>query len=872
MVLWAKALPHQCRALMWPCSLVALLLTVPTANLTAQGRVPGVALSGSVRDTTGLVLPGATVELRLVEPALTRSTVSAADGTFAFADVRVGPYRLLVRFPGFESFDQTLTVDANSSRPLVVVLGLSGLREQISVRATVAELPAIATLQTEVNRHVIDTLPSESVSAGLSSLVTLTTPGVAADSNGGFHPLGDHADTSFSVDNQPITDQQSRTFSNQLSQSAIESLDVLTGVPPAEFGDKTSLIVKATTRSGLGLRPPTGSVSLGYGSFSTPTASFTLGAGSPRLGNFVAIDGLASRRFLDTPEVHPLHAQGNVFNLFDRFDARLSATTTVQMNVSAASSSFQAPNTFDQQGAGQDQRQHQHSLNLAPSLTHTAGPRAVVELNAWLRRDVVQYDPSANLLDDQPAVLSQHRMLTNGGAKATLSYARGAQAIKAGFQETTTWLDEQFQTGLTDPTFNTPCFTAGGDPSPDTSLRDPQQCSGHGLVANDGFLSGLLPHDLTRGGALFNFHGTARITQWAAYVQDSLNISHWDVTAGLRLDRYDGLSRATGVQPRLGVAYRIDGSHTVLRASYGRIFLTPYNENLILASSTGSGGFGGGLLGSVGGAPLTPGRRNQYDVGIQQNTWRGIRIDGEYFWKFTDGAYDFDIILNTPLAFPVQFRQSKQDGGLVRISAPAYHGWQLSTTMSHTRSRLFGPELGGLRFSADYAPVARPDHDEPFQQNAHLEYRSSRKLGFWGGLTWRYDSGLVAVAVPTYRAALRLTGDEQAAIGLYCGSIFATPSQPLRSCASPAFGAVRINIPAAGTENDDTNPPRIVPHQMFDVAVGLDTLKVGPVPLRVRVTVINLLNTVALYNFLSTFSGTHFVTPRTMQVQLVMPF
>jgi hypothetical protein len=153
-----------------------------------------------------------------------------------------------------------------------------------------------------------------------------------------------------------------------------------------------------------------------------------------------------------------------------------------------------------------------------------------------------------------------------------------------------------------------------------------------------------------------------------------------------------------------------------------------------------------------------------------------------------------------------------------------------------------------------------------------VEYRSSRKLGFWGGLTWRYDSGLVAVAVPTYGAAMRLTGDEQAAMGLYCGDTFATRSQPLRSCASPTFGAVRINIPAPGTENDDTNPPRIVPHHLFDVAVGLDTLKVWRVPLRVRVTAINLFDTVALYNFLSTFSGTHFVTPRTAQVQLVVPF
>src|SRR5260370_20532015 len=92
------------------------------------------------------------------------------------------------------------------------------------------------------------------------------------------------------------------------------------------------------------------------------------------------------------------------------------------------------------------------------------------------------------------------------------------------------------------------------------------------------------------------------------------------------------------MQPRVGITYRVDQTNTVLRAAYGRIFLTPYNENLVLASSTGSGGFGGGLLGSVGGAPLTPGRRNQYDVGLQQKAWRGIRGDAEDFWQFTPGA------------------------------------------------------------------------------------------------------------------------------------------------------------------------------------------------------------------------------------------
>jgi hypothetical protein len=382
----------------------------------------------------------------------------------------------------------------------------------------------------------------------------------------------------------------------------------------------------------------------------------------------------------------------------------------------------------------------------------------------------------------------------------------------------------------------------------------------------------LLPYDLTRGGGIFEFNGSGRITQWAAWLQDSLQMGQWAATVGLRADVYNGLSNAVGVQPRLGVTYRIDQTNTVWRAGYGRIFLTPYNENLVLASSTGLGGFGGGVLGSVGSAPLIPARRNQYDIGVQQRTWRGIQIDADYFWKITDGAYDFDVVLNTPLTFPVQFRESKIDGGLVRVTLPEVHGFSAYTTVSHTRARLFGPELGGLRFSASYAPVARPDHDQPFQQTTHVAYRTDKLAGFWTGLTWRYDSGLVAVSVPTYADALRLTGDQQAAMGLYCGSTFATVNQPVRRCDAPTFGATRIRIPAPGTENDDTNPPRIAPHHLIDLGVGFDAFRIGRLPLRARVTVVNMFDTVALYNFLSTFAGTHFVTPRSVQGEVSVRF
>jgi outer membrane receptor protein involved in Fe transport len=144
----------------------------------------------------------------------------------------------------------------------------------------------------------------------VSSLVTLASPGVAADSNGLFHGLGDHASNSFSVDGQPITDQQSKVFSNQIPLDSIDSLTVIPGAPPAEYGGKTSLVIVATTRSGQGMKTPHGSVNASYGSFGSSNVGFDLGYGGEKWGNFISANGLNSGRFLDPPEFAVIHDKG----------------------------------------------------------------------------------------------------------------------------------------------------------------------------------------------------------------------------------------------------------------------------------------------------------------------------------------------------------------------------------------------------------------------------------------------------------------------------------------------------------------------------------------------------------------------------------
>jgi hypothetical protein len=119
-----------------------------------------------------------------------------------------------------------------------------------------------------------------------------------------------------------------------------------------------------------------------------------------------------------------------------------------------------------------------------------------------------------------------------------------------------------------------------------------------------------------------------------------------------------------------------------------------------------------------------------------------------------------------------------------------------------------------------------------------------------------------------------LTADQEFQAGFTCNGARATPNIPLPfTCLASQFGSSLISVPAPGAENDDHNPPRIAPRNLFDVAIGDDNLfKSERYRWSLTVTAINVTNKYALYNFLSTFSGTHYVTPRALTAQLGFHF
>jgi hypothetical protein len=901
-------------------AIAVLMFCLTLCVISASAQITGnSSLSGVVSDPSGAVVSGATVEIQNPVSEFSRSTTTDSAGRFSFPNVPFNPYHLKVTVAGFAAYSQDVDVRSAVPLSLKITLQIAGSAESVTVQGEAGDLlENDPTFHTDVDRSLFEKLPLESTSSELSSLVTLASPGVAADSNGLFHGMGDHASNSFSLDGQPITDQQSKVFSNQIPLDAVQSMTVISGAPPAEFGDKTSLVIDVTTRSGLGSTMPHGDITASYGSFGSSNVDLNFSYGGKNWGNFIAVNGLNSGRFLDPPEFAVFHAKGNEENVFDRLDYQFSPADVLHFNFGFTRSWFQNPNSYDNLNLGvlgpdgtpvgpTDQRSRILTYNIAPTWAHTIGANAVLNVTGYVRRDQYNYYPSANPFADfgpiQSETVAQDRTLTNAGAVANITYTKGIHNVKAGVMYEQTFLNENDTFGIVNPTLNAPCVDANGNPV--SGFTDPSQCAAAGLQPNTGYTPLLSCYDLTRpnpapssgcqshNSTLFSFLGHTDVKELAMYVQDNITKRNWVFNLGIRGDFYNGLTVARQAEPRLGISYNVHKTNTVLRVSYARTLETPFNENLVLSSTGCNSAVIAAIVPCVP-APLTPGFRNEFHAGFQQAFGRFLVLDGEYIWKYTHTGYDFSIFGNTPIFFPIGWHNSKIPGWALRASVPVYHGFSALVVMSSVAARFFPPQTSGLGVTVGQTGLPfRIDHDEVFNQTTHLQYQTPWKRGPWIGFNWRYDSGLVAGAVPCYgvgpsnncpqsttlngQPAIDLSGltaDQEFQAGLFCSSVKSSPFTPLPSpCLASQFGSNLVQVPAPGTQNDDHHPARIASRSLFDLAIGEDNLFKGDkYKWSLQLTAINLTNKYALYNFLSTFSGTHYVTPRALTAQIGFHF
>jgi hypothetical protein len=343
-------------------------------------------VQGRVIDQQLAVVPGATVEVSQPSSGLERLATTVDEGRFSVLNLPVGTYDLRVNLPGFVLDSRRIQLVSSVPLDLEVVLQLAQITDSVSVAP---EAPLVDTTSAGTRHAVsstrIDRMPTAVSSRGLEA-VLVAFPGFAQNANGAIHPRGAHNQMTFVVDGLPISDQLTGAFANSLDVGVVQTVELLTGNVPAEFGGKVSGVAVLNSRSGLGTgRQASGSVTGLLGGFDTRQAGVQLGGEGSRVGYFGSVTALDTDRFLDQVTLDNLHNRGRFVRAFGRADIRLTSRDTLRVHAMGGRSSFELANLRSQQQAGQDQRQALSDLSAWASYVRTLDAQSTLETTIGYR-------------------------------------------------------------------------------------------------------------------------------------------------------------------------------------------------------------------------------------------------------------------------------------------------------------------------------------------------------------------------------------------------------------------------------------------------------------------------------------------------------
>ncbi len=639
----------------------------------------------------------------------TVTTVNAKNGEFRLTNVAIGRYSLKAEAAPFEAVVKTLTVA--DARPITLELKLSAaLAEQVNVTAETNQ-PVTTATSTTLAGDAVRRAPIRISSRGLQDAIA-TTAGWATEDNGLMHARGVDDGFLYVVDGVPMYERIDSAHGVAPDPEMVESINVMVGHVPPEFGFKSGGVIEVRTASGKS-ESWLGNVQGIFGSDATSQGSSVVGGPMGRSTALtVGVSGQRSNRFLDP--VHPdnLHNNGNATNATAEFNWLASPTSTLAVVGGFGRSSFAVPHNEDQEDAGQDQRQNNLQTWQTASWQRTWSGQTVSQLAAYHRSGSSALFGSDY---DTPLHINADRTLRRVGFLGSMTHQRGKHVLKAGVEVARLSLREDFSFFVTDE-----------EEGEEADLSD-----------------AVLAHDEDDP---FVFTGNFNPTLFSFYAQDSIQFGRGlTVDFGVRADRSRMLELASQWSPRLGAAYHVPNSGTTFRASVDRFFQPPQAENLLLGSSEEARELSPFLDETGGGEEVEPERQWATEVGVSQTFGPGARLDVSYWRRRAENAGDPNVLFGTTIIVPNSVARGEADGVDVRLELPRYRG--TSGYLSYTNARVvqFGPVTGGLFFEDEVLEIAdgtafTPDHDQRHVGAFGLSHDHARS-GFWASFGGRYESG-----------------------------------------------------------------------------------------------------------------------------------
>jgi outer membrane cobalamin receptor len=675
----------------WCTAMLVALLVAPMRAQLSSGEIRLV-----VTDATGLALHASGV-LTSDASQTTRPFDTDAAGRFTFDRLAPGRYRLTVSSAGFAPHSEIVDLQSALPREVTAVLDVAPVTASVTVSETSTLVDAHrAGVAYTVGAQQVREQRSAVPGRELLDLVNLQ-PGWLMEANGVLHPRGSEYQTLFVVDGVPMDDNRSPAFAPELPDAEIESLSVITGTFPAEYGRKLGGIVDVTTSRDARLGAH-GSFEAGAGSFATGTAFASAGYGWSRRSLTITAGTSHTDRYLDPPTTVNDGNTGTLGSVGVAFDQQLTSRDRLQVGWRESGAALRLPNDLAQEAAGQRQDRSSRERSAQGAWSHVFSPRLLLNVRAAaadLATDLWSNPAST------PIVVSQQRGFTRQYAKATLSAQAGVHELKIGGDIARAPVHEALQYLITDPS----AFSRG-TPS------------------------------------AFSFADEQLDAEHAFFAQDTIRWGSLTVSAGVRWDRYGFVVDDSAISPRLGVAWAAPSSDFVLRFSYDRAFQTPAMENLLLASSPDVDRLNRRILR----LPVPPSRGDFVEGGFSAALVGTARLDATIYRRTFTNFADDDVFLNTGISFPIAFRGADIRGADVKLTLPRWRALSGFAGYSYLLGRADLPVTGGLFLGSEAATALAQTDRVPITQDqrhtarARIRYQIADRI--WSAAVIRYGSGL----------------------------------------------------------------------------------------------------------------------------------
>ncbi|WP_114241594.1 TonB-dependent receptor [Dyella sp. C9] len=572
------------------------------------------------------------------------------------------------------------------------------------------------------SQYVIDSKAIQAMPLGESTplnQVILQAPGVVQDSYGQLHVRGDHANLQYRV-NGVMLPESIAGFGQTLDARTIQSVTLLDGALPAQYGERTAAVVDITTKTGSSLGNG-GSVGITGGSFGTINPNASLWGSNDRWSYFITANYMENDVGIENPTSSrkPIHDHTNQVKAFGDISYLINNDTRLSFMFGVANNRFQIPNNPNQEpqfgyldtvnynSADINDRQNEQTRFGTLSLQGKLGDTAY-QVSLGQRYSGLQYIP-----DDIGDL-----MFT--GVAASINQVDRASTVQADFS--TPWggthtLRYGLYGNFDRATTNTNSLVFPANP--------------------DGSQTSTVPFNIFTGDTII-----ART--WAAYVQDEWNISdNWTLNYGLRGDQYEAFRTESQLSPRVGVVWQATDSTTV-HAGYSRYFTPPATELISSKDIDAFNNTTNAVKDYGNNTPLAE-RSNYYDLGIQQSIGSAWTLGLDAYYRDVSRLQD-EGQFGTALVYSTfNYRYGRVRGVEFSLN---YDSGPVSAYFNFAYNRAMGKDVITSQYNFDPAELAyiadnwiHLDHDQKLTSSGGISYTFSDE-NTKVGANYLFGSGL----------------------------------------------------------------------------------------------------------------------------------